>query len=261
MMVRLVLPLLVLLALPASAHAQASVATVPGDLGAVTVGHSSARVYLPVTNTGTGPAPLDITAVVFDPETTVFDVVATDCTGRDVPVGGSCFLGVRFTPAVAGPATATLSVTGNQAGSPTLIQLSGTGIAPAVGPTGPAGPTGATGATGTTGATGPRGSTGAQGPAGPRGLAGRAIQTTCTTRGRPPRTSCRVIVLPDDTAATAFRLRLLRGGKAVARGRAAREGRVTLRHRGRLRKGRYTLAITFEIDGRTVRARQAVRLR
>lgn len=253
--VRLVLPLLMLLAWPAAAHAQADVATVPADLGEVTVGSSSARVYLPVTSTGA--TALDITAVAFDPVTTEFDVDATDCTSRDVAAPGSCFLGVTFTPAAQGVRTATLSVTGNQTGGPSVIQVRGTGIPTPVGAQGPAG----AGSTGATGVAGPRGATGAPGAAGPRGFPGRAIQSTCTTRGRPPRTNCRIIVLPDDVAATAFRVRLLRAGRTVARGSAAREGRVRLRHRRPLRRGRYVLAVTFEVDGRTVKARQAVRLR
>ena len=105
--------------------------------------------------------------------------------------------------------------------------------------------------------TSPRGSL----PAGPRGIPGLAIQATCTTKGKPPKTSCRIVLLPADVAATAVRVRLLRRGKTVARGSARRAGRVKLRQSHRLRPGSYTLAVRFVVDGRTVRARQAVRLR
>jgi hypothetical protein len=263
MLARLVLPLLAVLAWPAAAHGQAGIsAPAQSELGDVTVGGSSPRVYLPVTNTG--DQLLDVAAVTFDPPTTEFDVLATDCADRIVPVDGSCFLGVRFTPAAEGVRTAMLLVAGDQTGSPSPIELTGRGVAAATGATGPQGPTGqdgATGAAGPAGATGREGASGPQGATGPQGRPGRAIQATCTTRGRPPKTSCRIVVLPDETAATAFRVRLLRAGKTVARGNAARAGRVRLRHGRRLRPGRYTLAVRFEADGRTVRARERVRLR
>jgi hypothetical protein len=68
-------------------------------------------------------------------------------------------------------------------------------------------------------------------------------------------------VLPDDVAAASVRLRLIRGGRTVARGSSPRAGRVRLRSKRPLRTGRYTLAVSFDVAGRTVRARQSVRLR
>jgi hypothetical protein len=254
MLARLVLPLLAVLALPASANAQ-TVSAPPGDFGDVVVGSSGPVVYLPVTADGA----VTITTVVLGP-TDDFELpdLSNGCNGEMLGLGDTCFVGVRFVPKALDARSAS-AVVSLEVGEPVTIPLTGNGIvAPADGPPGPAGPAGDPGATGPPGAAGAPGPTGATGP---QGRPGRAIQATCTTRGRPPKTSCRIVVLPDETAATAFRVRLLRGGKTVARGSARRAGRVTLRQARRLRPGRYTLAVAFQVDGRTVRGRQPVRLR
>jgi collagen triple helix repeat protein len=259
MLARLALPLLVVLAWPASAHAQVSAP--PGDFGDVVVGARSPVVYLPVT----ADATVTITTVTLDPPGE-FELPTTSnrCNGATLDTGETCFLGVRFVPTGIGArsASAVVSDAGTELGR---IPLSGTGVpAPTsgpVGPTGPAGPAGPAGDPGATGAGGAAGAKGDPGATGQQGIPGRAIQATCTTKGKPPKTSCRIVVLPTETAATAVRVRLLRGGKTVARGSAPRAGRVKLRQSRRVRPGRYTLAVTFVVDGRTVRARQAVRLR
>jgi hypothetical protein len=256
MLARLALPLLVVLAWPASADA--TVSAPPGDLGDVVVGSRGPVVYLPVTT----DAAVTITTVTVDPPGDFeLPVASNGCDEATLNAGGTCLLGVRFAPTATGPRTAS-AVVSDASGRIGEIPLTGTGIpTPASGPVGPVGPAGDPGATGPAGAGGAPGPKGDPGATGPQGIPGRAIQATCTTKGKPPKTSCRIVVLPSETAATAIRARLLRGGKTVARGSAPRAGRVKLRQSRRLRPGRYTLAVTFVVDGRTVSARQAVRLR
>jgi hypothetical protein len=256
MLARLALPLLVVLAWPASAHAQVS--GPPGDFGDVVVGARSPVVYLPVTATA---ATFTVSATaITGTDAADFTLVTDGCTGVIVTSPGACQLGVRFTPLALGASNASITI--SEPGGNGTVPLTGTGVpvptSGPVGPTGPAGDPGATGPAGAGGAPGPKGDPGATGQ---QGIPGRAIQATCTTKGKPPKTSCRIVVLPNETAATAVRVRLLRGGKTVARGSAPRAGRVKLRQSRRVRPGRYTLAVTFVVDGRTVRARQAVRLR
>lgn len=243
MPVRLVLALLVVLAWPTAADG--AVSALPGDFGDVASGARSPVVYLPVT--ASSPTFTVSGTTITGVGAADFAVVTDGCTGVTVTSPGACQLGVRFTPSAVGARTASLTI--SEPGGNATVDLSGTGIEPPSGSTGPAGPAGAPGPKGDPGATGPQ------------GIPGRAIQATCITKGKPPKTSCRIVVLPADAAATAVRVRLLRGGKTVARGSARRPGRVTLRHERRVRPGRYTLAVTFRVDGRTVSARQAVRLR
>jgi hypothetical protein len=218
---------------------------VPGDFGDQAVGRRSAVSYLPVRNTGTFPLFVDSVAVAgANPDD--FSVVSENCLGA-VPPGGDCLVGVRFTPTAAGDRSAELQLVDAVAGGGPAIPLVGTGIAGAAGPPGPKGDPGPPGPPG------PKGDTGQQGPP------GRAIQVTCTKHGR--KTTCKVRVLPEDTAARAIRVRLSRHGKTVATGRARRAGRVRLVARHRLRPGRYTLAVSARVDGRTLRARSVVRLR
>jgi hypothetical protein len=56
-------------------------------------------------------------------------------------------------------------------------------------------------------------------------------------------------------------VRLVRAGKTVARGSARREGTVRLKTLRRVRAGRYTVAVSFAVDGRRVSGRQVVRVR
>ncbi len=55
-----------------------------------------------------------------------FAEVADTC-GSSVAAGGSCTIGVAFTPSAVGQRTATLSITDNASGSPQGVSLSGTG--------------------------------------------------------------------------------------------------------------------------------------
>ena len=54
--------------------------------------------------------------------------IAGDCTdGLVMPPGGTCYIDLMFTPGSAGSRTATLNVTSNDAASPLVVSLSGTG--------------------------------------------------------------------------------------------------------------------------------------
>jgi hypothetical protein len=240
MLTRLAVPVLALLALPAGAAA-APIAPASVVLGDAFIGGSGPVVFVPVTTDGGGASA--ITASVDD--TANFVVDTNFCSGLALTAPpDACSIGVRFTPQTAGPHAATLTIAATQ-GTDT-VALTGTGVERGTGPRGEPGPAGPGGA---------------PGPAGPQGVPGRAIQATCTTKGRPRRTSCRIVILPDDVAATSIRVRLVRAGKTVARGGARREGAVRLKARRRVRPGRYTVAVSFVVDGRRVSGRQVVRVR
>src|SRR5208337_760057 len=55
-----------------------------------------------------------------------FAEIADTC-GSSLAAGGTCTIGVTFTPSTAGQRTATLSITDNASGSPQAVSLSGTG--------------------------------------------------------------------------------------------------------------------------------------
>jgi len=93
-----------------------------------TVGTAAAAQTLTVTNTGIPD--LRIGAVSVD--AAGFSAGGT-CRGAVVPAGGSCTVSVGFTPAAQGARGATLTIAGDQAGGPTRIPLSGTGVAPGSG--------------------------------------------------------------------------------------------------------------------------------
>ena len=229
-------------------------ALVPGDFGDVVVGARSPVVYLPVSNTGAFPLFVDSASPAgTNPED--FAVVTDTCTGPDgLAPGRTCLVGVRFSPAAAGERTAELRLADDVSGGVEIVPLTGTGVAA------PGGTPGPKGAARHRGREGRRGRARAEGDAGPQGIPGRAIQATCTKRGK--KTTCNVVVLPDgDAAASSLSLRLTRGGKTFATGTARRAGRVRLVPRRRIRAGRYTLVVAVEVDGRIVRARTAVRLR
>ena len=247
---RAALSALVLLALPASAAA-VPVAPAGVELGDAFVDGSGPTVWVPIT-TDTLPTS-GITVSINDEEN--FALGENLCVGVSLTAPpDTCFIGVRLTPQSAGPHSAGMTISAISGGNDG-VTLTGRGVVPGTGPTGPPGDDGAPGGPG---ATGPGG---AQGPAGAQGIPGRAIQATCTTKGKPPKTSCRIVILPDDVAATALRVRLVRAGKTFARGSARREGTVRLKTLRRVKPGRYTVAISFAVDGRRVSGRQVVRVR
>jgi acyl-homoserine-lactone acylase len=111
------------------------------------------------------------------------------------------------------------------------------------GTNGAPGANGANGANGADGATGPKGDTGAAGPKGDRGPAGRNAVVSC----RKARSGNKIVVTCTVRLAKASRsasVRLVRGGKTVARGTIAKSGRLALRNSVKLRKGRYAMYVT-----------------
>ncbi len=98
------------------------------DFGDQNVGVASAAKSIHVTNAGS--APLLVTgATVGGTNASDFTVTANGCAAAPVPAGGSCSIGVRFTPGAAGERSATLVVPGNAPSA--QVALSGRGLAAA----------------------------------------------------------------------------------------------------------------------------------
>jgi Ca2+-binding RTX toxin-like protein len=64
------------------------------------------------------------------PEASQFSISANSCTGANLQIGQTCTIGVTFTPNGLGPRSAAVAISDNGAGSPHLVQLSGTGANP-----------------------------------------------------------------------------------------------------------------------------------
>ena len=88
------------------------------------IGSSSAAQRVTVTNTGGAPATLNPLAVSLD-----FAIQNTSC-GASLAPGASCFADLAFHPIGFGPRSGSLSVNGNDAGSPHTVNLSGAGCRP-----------------------------------------------------------------------------------------------------------------------------------
>jgi Bacterial Ig-like domain (group 3)/Beta-propeller repeat/Protein of unknown function (DUF1573) len=79
-----------------------------------------------VTFSNFGDAALNVSSI-----TTNGDYQTTGCPGL-IPAGGTCQLSITFTPATTGDRPGTVTITDNATGSPRVINLDGTGIAPVV---------------------------------------------------------------------------------------------------------------------------------
>jgi FG-GAP-like repeat len=102
----------------------ADVSTTPlPAFGAQTYGIAGPAQHLTLANDGS--APLSIASVV---ASTGFS--ASGCGGLTLPAGGSCSVGVTFTPQSYGPVNGTLTIATDAPASPTVIPLSGTGLPP-----------------------------------------------------------------------------------------------------------------------------------
>ena len=88
-----------------------------------------------VTVTNNGSAPLDVAGATLEGTNAAEFSVDSAC-GAGVPVGGSCSMFVRFTPAGAGTRTATLAIASNAPSSPERLVLVGDGGPSATGVTG-----------------------------------------------------------------------------------------------------------------------------
>ncbi len=93
------------------------------DFGKITVGKTSARQSVTITNSGPG------TLTVTDARITGkrFSITADTCTNTALPAGGVCTIQVRFSPTAPGAAKAQLAMTSNAPGSPHIIAVTGTG--------------------------------------------------------------------------------------------------------------------------------------
>lgn len=111
------------LALTASSGTPTATLTAsPGSLAFAdqTVNTTSAAQTVTVTNSGTG-------SVSFAGITAGGDFAQTNTCGNALAAKASCTVSVTFRPTVSGTRTSTLTLTGNQANSPTTVALSGAG--------------------------------------------------------------------------------------------------------------------------------------
>ncbi len=114
---------------PADAAVQeAEISVDPGtnDFGSVTVDETSADATFTVTNDGTGGG--TITASLSGSNASQFDIVSNSCTGT-LAAGGTCTIGVNFTPTSTGAKTATLNIAASP-GNTVTAALDGTGVDP-----------------------------------------------------------------------------------------------------------------------------------
>jgi len=104
----------------------ANVSTNSLSFGAVVLGASASAQTVTVSNSGT--AALSLSAI--GTGSTEFPVSGGTCaTTNSIAVGGSCTVGVGFTPTAAGARSGTLTIANNGSGSPLTVALSGTGTA------------------------------------------------------------------------------------------------------------------------------------
>ncbi len=101
----------------------------PLDLGGVPVGSEGPPTALTISGTGAGRLRIDGIALVGAQAGDV-RVTADGCTGRLLPVGGSCRVLVVGRPTATGPRSATLRVTDSAAGSPHDVAVRVRGLAP-----------------------------------------------------------------------------------------------------------------------------------
>jgi hypothetical protein len=90
-----------------------------------TVGKSNLQ-SITVTNTGNTPLTFGGTPAAVSSSSGDFTLTSTTCTNATLNVGGTCAIGVTFTPKASGTFTGTLKVTDNAANSSQTITLSGT---------------------------------------------------------------------------------------------------------------------------------------
>jgi ELWxxDGT repeat protein len=82
-----------------------------------------------ITVANDGPGPMQISAISLSGDDALDFAVADDnCTGIDASFGDSCSIDVAFEPESEGAKGAELEIESNATDSPTLVQLSGTGV-------------------------------------------------------------------------------------------------------------------------------------
>jgi hypothetical protein len=235
-----------------------------GAFGDQTVGEPSAASVLVVTNVGAQALSIGM-ALLADSE---FTITGESCGGRTLAFEQSCTISVRFAPSVAGPKTASITLSDNEPSGSSTIPLSGTGVAANAGPAGANGAKGENGSNGSNGSTGPAGPAGPTGPRGAAGVPGQVILVTCTTstktvNHKPKKvTKCTTRPVPSPTTFASdslARATLGRHGFVYATG-TANKGRVVLHATRALRSGRYTLTLVSGRGRHAVVRRVAVEL-
>jgi hypothetical protein len=100
------------------------------DYGNVYIGRSSDPDDTSIPFRNCGLADLHISGVSVTRDS-AFSMVTDQCTGATLPAGSftRCWVITQFTPTTAGPASATLTISSDSFDSPTVIPLSGRGIA------------------------------------------------------------------------------------------------------------------------------------
>ena len=100
----------------------ASLSVTPGSLtfASQALNTTSASQKVTVTNTGNAAASLSQIAATGD-------FAETTTCGASLPAGGSCTVGVTFTPTASGTRTGSLTIASNASNSPATVALTGTG--------------------------------------------------------------------------------------------------------------------------------------
>jgi hypothetical protein len=111
---------------PAGTAPSVSLSPTSLAFGSQTVGTTSVPQSVTLTNSGT--AALTITAI-----SAAGDFAQTNTCGGSVAQGGSCTIGVTFTPTAAGARTGSLTIADNAANSPQSVSLTGTGVSAGAG--------------------------------------------------------------------------------------------------------------------------------
>jgi hypothetical protein len=99
----------------------------PTSLSFGSTGLGTTSLPKTVTLTNVGKTALTITGIVIS-GTNASDFRQTHTCGSSLAAGANCSISVKFTPAVLGTRTATLSISDNAAGSPQKVALFGIGV-------------------------------------------------------------------------------------------------------------------------------------
>src|SRR5438067_274947 len=92
---------------------------------------STTSVAQTITVSNSGSAALSITSVAIT-GTNAADFSQTNTCGVSVAAGASCTVSATFTPSAAGSRSGSVVITDNATGSPHIVSLTGTGVAPQV---------------------------------------------------------------------------------------------------------------------------------
>jgi hypothetical protein len=226
-----------------------------GEFGGVFPGQT-ATSDIEVVNIGSQTLNLAPSApTIAGPNAAEFEVEGNGCSGASLGFSESCTMTISFSPAAAGPRTATLSLGSNAPEDPELL-LTGSGLTGTTGLTGPVGEPGPTGPSGPAGSPGPPGGTGSGGPDGGTGPTGPTGDTG--PRGPdgtpPPSTIPRITKMKGP-------VRMLAGGALVlAKVTCPKESCRVTRFSARIKLGTRTVRLTTAVPA-TIPAGKSRKLR